>query len=97
MLGAEADSLYAAFEREMVALQGDTARFVLELSLLDAFTVLGQLQLALRHPDNTGPAAQIARRIAGRIEAGLPQGGAIARVAQLGWDPGADLPADWAG
>lgn len=91
MLGAEAESLYARFEREMVALQGDWA-LSLELSALQAFTLLGQIQVALRHPDNVGPAAKIGRELAECLQAALPKGGAIAEVARLGWDPQADLP-----
>lgn len=74
--------------------RSDAARFKLpvELDLHSALCVIGNLQLALRHPANSGPSAEVARTaIDGMIrrmrEAGLT---AHAELARLGDDPGYD-------
>lgn len=64
---------------------------VLELGGQQAFILLAQLQLALRHPGNTGQTADWAREVAGDLEARLSQlGPNLARICKLGWDPNYD-------
>ncbi len=63
-----------------------------ELDVLSAITLIGNLQLALRHPANTGPNTRIVRffideTIRRMREAGLT---AHAELARLGDDPGYD-------
>ena len=41
----------------------------LELTPMQAAALLGNLQLALRHPGNTGPSAEVTRDIATRLVA----------------------------
>lgn len=52
-----------------------------------AWTILGQLQLALRHPMNTGPSAERTRRLALEVQAKIAPSGARKALADLGWDP----------
>ncbi len=60
-----------------------------------AFTLLAQLQLALRHPANDRAAAAIARTVAQEIEHCLaPTGPALAELIRRGWDPDHDQVPD---
>ena|SRR5258707_4004084 len=64
------------------------------LDLTAALCLIGNLQLALRHPAHTGPSAQVARMIIDGVIARLGEAGylAHAEVARLGDDPAYDLP-----
>jgi len=69
-------------------------QLLLYLDLTIALSLIGSLQLALRHPLNTGPSAQITREfidgIIGRMQgSGYP---AHAELARLGYDPTHDEP-----
>ncbi len=66
----------------------------LELTAFEAFTVIGHLQLALRHPGSVGPAAEITQAIASGLQQTLAmQDGAVAEVLDAGWNPDLDVPA----
>jgi hypothetical protein len=79
---------------ELIERAGEEARalpdFVLPVhfDLGSALCVIGNLQLALRHPANIGPSSQLLRRVIdsmiGRIEKSLP---ANAEIARLGDNP----------
>lgn len=56
----------------------------LTMSPAEAFTVLAQLQLALRHPGNEGAARAVAEQVARRIQAHL-KGKTLEQVAEMGW------------
>jgi hypothetical protein len=43
----------------------------IELDAFQAFALVGQIQLALRHPENTGVVADLARRIADELSSTL--------------------------
>jgi hypothetical protein len=58
----ENDPLYPAFQLEFLALTRRLDRATIVVSPLDAWAALSQLQLASRHPANTGPTAAIAER-----------------------------------
>lgn len=64
----------------------------LQLTTLEAWVVLAQLQLALRHPKNTGGSSVIAHKIADRLQKIVASDGALAEVAELGWRPEHDVP-----
>lgn len=55
------------------------------LSPTQAWVLFSQLQLALRHPANTGPSSDIARDVAERLQARLPLAPAMATIAARGW------------
>jgi hypothetical protein len=57
----------------------------LELDPLNAWVLLGMLQLALAHPANTGASARIARDIALTIEDALAPDGVLRELAEQGW------------
>lgn len=54
------------------------------------FILLGQLQLALRHPANTGPTAEAAEQFARHLQSVLGMPPQLAAIAEQGWDPGYD-------
>lgn len=64
-------------------------------SYTDWFVIVGQLQLALRHPENIGPAANLARvfakQIAERIVQGIPSFNND-RIKKLKWDAELKVP-----
>lgn len=69
----------------------------LEMAILPfrAFVLVGQIQLALRHPENRGPSAEIARDMAVRLQALLGQiDPAIAEALEHGWHPEFDVSAE---
>lgn len=51
-----------------------------------AWALLAQLQLALRHPNNTGQVAELAEAFARSLQERLGLTGALAAVAEQGWD-----------
>jgi hypothetical protein len=65
------DDLQRRFQQEIAALSTAGSRVAFQLSPAEAWAVLGQLQLALRHPSNAGNAAQIARDVINKIAAEL--------------------------
>lgn len=75
----------AAFEAALRELEMLSGPVVIELTPAEAWIVLSQLQLALRHPQNTGPSAKIAREIAQRIQAVVARESVLAAVAEAGW------------
>ena len=67
--------------------------FICEFDFGTVIAIVGQIQLALRHPDNTGHSAQQARKaieeIIARLEAAAP---GIGRYLNMGFDPAKDMP-----
>jgi len=49
---------------------------------------MAQLQLALRHPDNQGPTAEIARHFARHLQQWLAITPTLLTIAQAGWQTG---------
>jgi len=63
----------------------------LELQPLHAFFLIAQLQLALRHPHNTGRPAEFARDFIAVLHAQIaPEGSVVDRIIQAGFDPAFD-------
>ncbi len=79
------DLLEQDFIQEFAALE-DQPPLRLEIDRVTAWVVLAQLQLALRHPENMGPSAEIARAIAQQLQSLVASRGALAVVARCGWD-----------
>jgi len=80
------------FQDEFAALAERVDRFTLSIRPVDAWVLLSQLQLALRHPQNTGPVSQMARQFARRLQSIVASHGALAIVAERGWNPDYDVP-----
>ena len=81
--------LFRQFSRDFAGL-ANRRPIVLRLTALQAWALLSQLQLALRHPANIGPTAETARRIAEGLEAIVATTSALQEVARRGWDPAFD-------
>ncbi len=75
------DLLEQDFIQEFAALERQPP-LRLEIDRVTAWVVLAQLQLALRHPENTGPSAEIARGFADQIQSLVASRGALAVVAR---------------
>ncbi len=57
----------------------------IEITPLEAWVIMCQLQLALRHPRNIGPTAVIAREIAKEIQEKVAITPALQEIAEKGW------------
>ncbi len=64
----------------------------LDLTVPDAVILVGQIQLALRHPANTGPSAMRVRDIALHLQTALGRvDPVLEQLCKLGWDKRYDL------
>jgi hypothetical protein len=81
----EQDPLFPRVAQEMRALE-DAPPITLLLTAMQAWCLLSQLQLALRHPQNTGPIATLARQVARTLQAAVaPPGSALYELAERAW------------
>lgn len=76
------------FNSEFRNLMQDPQSVVLQLSKLQAWVLFCHLQLALRHPENSGPCAELAREIALMLEKALATSPALQQIAAMGWVEG---------
>jgi hypothetical protein len=61
----------------------------LELSALEAVAIVGQIQLALRHPANRGESTKIARAFIEEVRRQVPEG--LQRNIDAGFNPKFDV------
>ncbi len=77
------------FKAEMTKL-AEQPPFTLQLTPLEAYCVLANLQLAFKHPANLGPATEFAKLVAKRIQNLVaPRGTALREVSERAWPEGA--------
>lgn len=78
--------------REEAERLGSGLQFPVMLDLPAALAIIGNLQLALRHPANTGPSARTARYFCQEIICRMREAGFVANaeIARLGGDPAYD-------
>ena len=71
---------------------GSEWKLPVEIDLLSAMCLVGNLQLALRHPNNHGHSAQVAREFIDGVIERMEQCGLVvtARIMRLGDDPACD-------
>ena len=82
-------------ELETTKLTGHTEDFeqlaqlpiVLKLTGMEALCIIGNIQLASRHPKNTGPSANIAQNIARRLQVAISITPWLADMVEFGWHP----------
>jgi hypothetical protein len=78
--------LFNRFRAELAELLADTRPVTVRLSAIQAWGVLANLQLALRHPENSGPTGEWARQVALALqEIVAPPGTARRELAEAGW------------
>lgn len=85
----EQELLRARFAIELEAL-GFLPPIQLEMDAAHAWILIGQLQLALRHPGNRGPSAKLARAIVEGLAEIVAPSGALREVYERGWNPAHD-------
>ncbi|QNN23558.1 hypothetical protein HED60_15155 [Planctomycetales bacterium ZRK34] len=73
---------------------GPDGRVTIELDFMRAMSLIGTLQLALRHPTLPAQIATHAHEIIGVIKEQIAVTDAIAELIELGFDPNADVPAN---
>jgi hypothetical protein len=83
------DELLEHYAEDFRAL-AKTPPITLTIPAIDAFCILGQIQLACRHPFNTGPSRTIAERFGHQLQHLVATTDALAEVARRGWDPAFD-------
>lgn len=74
--------------RDFQSLLEEKGHMNIALTPYDAFCIIGQLQLALRHPSNVGAPADTGRRLADTLAEMLPE--SAQPVIEAGWIPGKD-------
>lgn len=61
------------------------------LTKFQAWVLMSQLQLALRHPENVGLTSEIAKTLALRLQTATATTEALYTVAECGWNPEFDI------
>lgn len=84
--------LLSRFNAELHALE-ERGPVTLEMHATTAWILLSHLQLALRHPANTGPLAMLGRDLARSLRDRLAPSGALREVFDRGWNPAFDVEA----
>lgn len=79
------------FKKDFRELCGGDATITFGFTRLEAWVLFAHVQLALRHPGNKGPSAEIARKVAERIQKRVATTGALAEIARRGWHQEFDI------
>ena len=87
----EDSELFGRFQAEFTELAKDETRVPFMLTKLELWVIFSQLQLAFRHPQNTGATRSIAEEVGHRLQAIVAPSGALAEVAQMGWEARFDV------
>ena len=80
-------NLLGRFSEELTRLADNPEVLSFGMTRKEMWVILCQLQLSLRHPQNTGSTSLIAKDIARRLQAIVAPSGALAEVAEMGWNP----------
>ena len=80
-------NLLGRFSEELTRLADNPEVLSFGMTRKEMWVILCQLQLSLRHPQNTGATSLIANDIARRLQAIVAPSGALAEVAEMGWNP----------
>jgi hypothetical protein len=79
--------LERAFRREFRTMCGREDRMLVAATPLQLWSVLSAVQLACRHPGFNGPTRKIVEEVARRIQNLVASDGALAVIAERGWNP----------
>jgi hypothetical protein len=80
------DDIDEQFAIDFEQLARSDRKITLTLSPAEAFALLAQLQLALRHPANGGGSSEIARAIAQYLELQVATTPALRAITTQGWN-----------
>jgi len=78
------------FQDDFAALCSSEEVVMIPMSKLEAWIVMGNLQLSLHHPKNLGATSILAESVARRIQKLLAVTPALQHLAEMGWDPAHD-------
>ena len=81
-------ALYDKYFAETKANKGKI--ITIDFELIDLISIIGQLQLALRHPGNHGPTRALAEQFINRVRDSLTEMPAIQEVITRGFDTNYD-------
>lgn len=81
---ANDEELAAEFLEKLKELRNGNP-ITLLINPLEAWMLLGTLQLVLRHPLNTGPSSQSAKQLAMQIQKAIAAKGVLKLFAEMGW------------
>ncbi len=84
------NDLRSRFNKEFDELCRSKREIVLKLTSLQAWVLMVQLQLALRHPLNHGATSKSAQELARLLQRTVAPAGALAEAAEKGWRPEED-------
>jgi len=84
------NELYQRFSQEFKSQEKQAKTVTLVLDFTSAWALFCNIQLALRHPGNTGSTGKIARAIAQNLEKEIAVTPAIREVARRGWEQAYD-------
>jgi hypothetical protein len=80
---------------EVKRLEGEGRQFALQMRPIEATSLIGAIQLVLRHPGFRGPSSQVVRDLAIALQQGIASASpALGDQLQLGWDPAHDVAPD---
>lgn len=80
-------------QQALIAICEKAEPVTLTLTPLQALMIVGQLQVALRHPYNHGLASEVGFQVChGLIDQLAPTTGPARDLCELGFDPRADVP-----
>ena len=77
---------------DLAAQDAETGPISVEVDAFVAFCLVGQLQIAARHPGNCGPSLGLAARVAAALSDKLPE--SAQAVIRAGWNPENDVEAE---
>ena len=78
--------LFHEFYREVLELERGGHRITVQLSPAQAIELVGQLQLAQRHPGNAGHSADIGRWFISEVQRYFKDAPAVLETIRLGWE-----------
>ena len=84
------DAMEQDFTQEMKELMKSNIQVHLVLSAPEAWIILAQLQLALRHPLNNGASSDVAHRVVEEIASKVACSPRLRAIYEAGWDPDCD-------
>jgi hypothetical protein len=80
------NDLYKRFSEEFKTLCEDKQPVILELTKKQAWMLMCEVQLALRHPNNNGPSAKVSKEVAELLQEQIATTPALAELARRGWE-----------